>query len=390
MLTKERKLFFLIIVLSLIAYLKSGGDSFVGADGSIIRPNYSQGDESVYVTAKIEDVGEEDIFVSLKEKELTADEYEEVYNSFYPDLVMLFLNGNESFENIHKDLCFPDEVEGYPFELEWTCNDRDVFDEDGRLNAETNGKTEILCSIYYEDFVREIVFEVTYVPRDEPDSETIFKNLADNIDELEQTTRKEDTVYLPSSIGGHSVIYTDKESKRKPIILLIGLVAALSIIYASKIDKEKEIKKRKEKIQQEYVVVIQKMVMYMSSGLSLRNIWKKIYNDKSGNNPIYDEINILINEMGNGIPEERAYINFSERIGLASVTRMTTLLSQNLRKGSTNLTILLQDEAAKAFEDRKRRARIKGEEAGTKLLAPMMILMAIVMMIIMVPAFFNI
>ncbi|MCQ2519869.1 MAG: hypothetical protein MJ107_04980, partial [Lachnospiraceae bacterium] len=181
MLTKEWKLFFLIILLSLIAYLKSGEDSLVGMDGSIVRPNYSNGDESVYVTAKVEGVGEEDIFVSLKEKELTVEEYEEIYTRFYPDLIVLFLNGNESLKNIHDDLHFPKEVEGYPFEIEWTCSDGAIFDENGRLKAETNGKTEILCSICHEDFIREIVFEVTYVPKTKLSSEDIFNDLSDNI-----------------------------------------------------------------------------------------------------------------------------------------------------------------------------------------------------------------
>ena len=39
-----------------------------------------------------------------------------------------------------------------------------------------------------------------------------------------------------------------------------------------------------------------------------------------------------------------------------------------------------------AFEERKRAAKKYGEEAGTKLLFPMMIMLAIVMMILIVPA----
>ena len=77
------------------------------------------------------------------------------------------------------------------------------------------------------------------------------------------------------------------------------------------------------------------------------------------------------------------------RIAIPSITRFTSLLSQNLRKGSTDLTALLNEEAKIAFDERKRRARIKGEEAGTKLLLPMMMLMIVVMVLIMVPAFVN-
>ena len=47
-------------------------------------------------------------------------------------------------------------------------------------------------------------------------------------------------------------------------------------------------------------------------------------------------------------------------------------------------------EAEDAFEERKNLARKAGEEAGTKLLVPMFIMLAIVMAIMVVPAFFSI
>jgi hypothetical protein len=40
-----------------------------------------------------------------------------------------------------------------------------------------------------------------------------------------------------------------------------------------------------------------------------------------------------------------------------------------------------------AFEERKETAKRLGEEAGTKLLIPMMIMLVLVLVIIMVPAF---
>ena len=126
--------------------------------------------------------------------------------------------------------------------------------------------------------------------------------------------------------------------------------------------------------------------------MNLRNAWIKIYEDSvitKKKNPLYEEINRMINELKTGISEEAAYMNLSMRIAIPAVTRFTSLLSQNLRKGSTDITALLNEEAKIAFDERKRRARIKGEEAGTKLLLPMMMLMIVVMVLIMVPAFVN-
>ena len=46
-----------------------------------------------------------------------------------------------------------------------------------------------------------------------------------------------------------------------------------------------------------------------------------------------------------------------------------------------------KEEASNAFEERKHSARKQGEQAGTKLLIPMMMLLGITMITIMVPAF---
>ena len=67
--------------------------------------------------------------------------------------------------------------------------------------------------------------------------------------------------------------------------------------------------------------------------------------------------------------------------------KFSTLLAQNLRKGSKGLLALLEYEAMDAFENRKQMTKRLAEEAGTKLLAPMMIMLILVMVIIMTPAF---
>ena len=63
------------------------------------------------------------------------------------------------------------------------------------------------------------------------------------------------------------------------------------------------------------------------------------------------------------------------------------MLSQNLRRGNSELLALLQEESKKAFDERMDKARKAGEEAGTKLLLPMILMLVIVMVVIMIPAY---
>ena len=91
--------------------------------------------------------------------------------------------------------------------------------------------------------------------------------------------------------------------------------------------------------------------------------------------------------MEKGISELEAYEHLGSRTDAVKYKTLATLLTQNLRKGSRELVNLLEQEAADAFEERKKQARILGEEAGTKLLFPMILMLGVVMAILMVPAF---
>ena len=68
------------------------------------------------------------------------------------------------------------------------------------------------------------------------------------------------------------------------------------------------------------------------------------------------------------------------------VQKFGSLLSQDLKKGSAGLVELLEQEAENGMEERKSLARKLGEEAGTKLLLPMMLMLILVVVILMVPA----
>ena len=69
--------------------------------------------------------------------------------------------------------------------------------------------------------------------------------------------------------------------------------------------------------------------------------------------------------------------------------KLATLLQTNIKKGTKELSNLLEKEAYDAFEKRKNMARVKGEEATTRLLMPMMLMLITVMMIIMIPAIWS-
>ena len=96
-----------------------------------------------------------------------------------------------------------------------------------------------------------------------------------------------------------------------------------------------------------------------------------------------------MHEMKGGANEGECYERFGERCGLPIYRKFAALLSQNLRKGTKGLALILKQEADNAFEERKSLAKKLGEEAGTKVLIPMFLMLAVVLVIIVVPAFLS-
>ena len=89
------------------------------------------------------------------------------------------------------------------------------------------------------------------------------------------------------------------------------------------------------------------------------------------------------------MPESRAYGEFAARCGILPYRKLVTLLEQNRKNGGRELRIALELEMSDAFEKRKHLARQLGEEAGTKLLVPLFLLLGIVMVLIAAPAFMG-
>jgi pilus assembly protein TadC len=171
-------------------------------------------------------------------------------------------------------------------------------------------------------------------------------------------------------------------------------MAAAIVIYISKDrDLRSDVEERRRQMLRKYPQFISQMVLYLGAGMTVRNIFQKLSKDsyEYGKKTDYlsAEIKRTVYEMNSGISEQDAYENFADRCGLQQYTRFATLLSQNLRKGNSELLNLLHEESVKAYEERMDLARKMGEEAGTKLLVPMFMMLLVVMIVIMIPALIS-
>jgi hypothetical protein len=205
-------------------------------------------------------------------------------------------------------------------------------------------------------------------------------------------------VELPDSISGAQITYSKPaEWSSVAVIILLGAAAAATIYLGEKKKKIDEAKKRTKELKRDYSEMIHKLALLMGAGMTVRMAWEHIVNEyrerlaggKTKKKYVYEEMSYTLYQMGSGISEINAYGEFGTRCDTKECLKFSSLIVQNLKKGSRELVNLLELEAIDAFEERKNQAKKYGEEAGTKMLFPMVGMLVVVMGIIMFPALIS-
>ena len=178
---------------------------------------------------------------------------------------------------------------------------------------------------------------------------------------------------------------------------MIGLAAAAAVYIQEGMREKRKEEERREQLLKQYPDMVSKISLLLGSGMTLSAAWERIVlnyqrqleQHQTGTAEAYEQMLLSYREMQDGVGELKVYERFGERCGTPQYRRLSMLIVQNLRKGSSGLRQMLEKEVADAFVLRKNLAKKAGEEAGTKILFPMMLMLCIVMVIILVPAFLT-
>jgi len=170
-------------------------------------------------------------------------------------------------------------------------------------------------------------------------------------------------------------------------IFMLYLTGFLGVIfYFSDSELDEKIKKRHLKIQLDFPEFLNKMVLLINAGMTVQAAWEKIVDDRHQDSPLYLELEQVVIDVRAGKPEINAYEDFAKRCRMQEVSKFISAIAQNLRKGNSELVSILRLQANECWEMRKHAARRFGEEAGTKLLFPMMIMFIAILIIVSLPA----
>ncbi len=385
--------------LSLMLCISSGSESRVSEDGTLKRGAFGEDDYKVELIAS-DEAGNELGQYSLEvgNRDFTDEEAEVLFESASKELESIVLKDNESFDKVSTDLDLVENIPGYPFNIRWRLDNYEVMHFDGRLiedNVPDEGVVvELVANYSYRDLRWQQVFYANVMPRVLNPAQRAFVEIERMLKSADEDSAKKEEILLPETYEGRQIIWSEKLTDNSILLLILTLIGGA----ASYVLKDKELKKTMEEREQEllsdYPQFVSKLVLYMGAGMTVRNIFNKlsgIYLKKRENGAskryLYEEILRVNRELMTGASESEVYENFGARCAVKQYTRLSTLLSQNIRKGNSELLALLSEESKKAFEERMDKVKKTGEEAGTKLLLPMIIMLVIVMAMIMIPAY---
>jgi Flp pilus assembly protein TadB len=180
-------------------------------------------------------------------------------------------------------------------------------------------------------------------------------------------------------------------------VFVIGVILCGLLLLREKENNRQREQKRQEKLRRCYPWFVNELVLLLGAGMQVKNIIAILLSEYEMENerkeddrePLMEELQIAKQSLQMGMPEQQVYYQLGRRLKLSCYIKLMTLLEQNVKRGTKGLTVFFEQEEAAALEERKNLAKRYGEEAGTKLLGPMMLQLLVVMLMIMVPAFMS-
>ncbi|MBO5353404.1 MAG: type II secretion system F family protein [Lachnospiraceae bacterium] len=360
----------------------------------IIRPAPGSVSASVQVQLELPD-GFKTIPLEISPLEYEEAHIEKLHPEAVEYLTAVVPGKNKSLQRVTTDLFFPEILPATGGKIHWTTDAPWLITSEGKvLNANLTEEVDVLITakIFYGSEYRLFSGEVTVYPAEYTEEEALLKKIQTELMAQEKETRKTEQFILPEEVFGYRIEQrktTNVSGSTFLVLLAVTLPAYLYSHYFGNLDTRR--KKRKEQAEGGYTEFVTKLSLMLAAGISVRQAFMRLAEDYERNQGseyvLTEELKVIKQELDNGGSERVVYEAFGRRIGVLAYRRMASLLTQNVSKGVQGMGNLLLQEAKEVMAQDRANIRQKGEQAGTKLLLPMMGLLILVFAILLVPAF---
>ncbi len=377
------------LLLGIAAYIASAGGKYLKSEAGLERGDYREGRREI--TLRTEALPDQAFHLTLYPVELPEEEKEPLAEAFLQEIGKYILGKNDDFAHVYRDMALTNTYEGIPFDVTWESNRLDLMDEWGSVGiVREPAQATLKVTLRWGDYLKEGKIPITVIPIPKTAEEETAEALEEFLLQAEKESRGEDLLELPKQWQGISLDWKQQVEDYSLLIWALTPAVAALLFLAADRDLHKELLDRQSNLKAAYPRVVHRLILYLGAGLSLRSAFERLadsYESEEAKDPAGQELRLLARQLKAGIPEGTVYEHFGRRIGVQEYMRLSALLLQNQRRGNAALLDRLRQEADALAGEKLLNARKLGEETGTKLLFPMVLLLGCVMVMIMIPAF---
>lgn len=321
----------------------------------IFKPNYillkrnpfGQGTKEVQISLQ-KGNKKKQIQYKLEEQKISLKERQKVYQAFFKQLKKEMRGRNPSLYKVSEALNLPESIAGYPFEIMYELPEDGSVHLDGTLSEEVQTQLHkgechsryIIVTAHYREYKEKRKYKISIVPKE--------------------------------------------ASSRKSAFYQVQKYLKL---------KEEGERHRKE-AEKDFPVIVHLLTLYMGAGLSFLSAVRRIgfhYQeqkeaDAKQKKYAFERVLLMEQQMNNGMSQKEACQNWGMQFHSEAYQKLALILVQSFTKGSKEASTMMEAEEREAFQRRVERAKQEGEEAATRLLFPMIVLLCQVMLLVMYPA----
>lgn len=384
---------YVIFIVSFIAFLNNFLYVNEIKDYIIKRPEV---DNEKIISTKIilknkekKEIIKKDVDIVVSKKQYSDEEAKLILNNVNSKILKIILNENSDVNNIKFNLNFPSNIEDVNIEY---FVDNNYIRDDGSLIEENiidDTKTTVYINLNLKELEKELKFD--FILKKKENEILVENELLHKIKEDEINTNNDIYFRLPDKFLDYNILYKENKESVNYIYLLIILLFLIFIIILKELEDKFEY--RNIEIMLDYPEIINKLLLYIRAGFTIKNSFLQIINDynksKKNDRYAYEELIKYMRKIINGESENKIYLQYANKMGNIEYTKLMNFLIRNLSKGGSDFIEQLEFLEREAFFNRKELIKRKIELASSKLIFVLMIYLIIVLIITIVPVILN-
>lgn len=288
-------------------------------------------------------------------------------------------------------------------------SDKDVYREiDKAILRSSHGgygtlseKEELRRQMFYsirgfdvlEKYLGDSSISEIIVPKKNISQTNVFYKIQQYLKKEEQENRYSHDIKIPSVYKDIEITKRQENQGGISGILILFVTVCIFIPLHNYLKLQEEGKKCQEQAERDFPVIVHLLTLYMGAGLSFFSAVKRISQNYQKQRELddskkyaFEKMMRMEQQMSNGVSQREACQDWGMQFRTDSYQKLSLILIQSFTKGGREAAMLMEAEEREAFHKRIDRAKKEGEEASTRLLFPMILLLCQVMLLVMYPA----